>query len=51
MTGQPLHAIVAALNIALLLAIYWYFWSDPDRRQKDLKDAFDRFGGVPPASA
>jgi hypothetical protein len=54
MTGQLFHAILAAVIIALLLAICLYFGSDPDRRdrfKKDFRDAFDRFGGGPPASA
>jgi hypothetical protein len=46
------HVLLVLLTIALLLGIYWYVWRDPVRRdkfKKDLKDAFDRFGGGPPA--
>jgi uncharacterized membrane protein YwaF len=55
MTKYDLYRLAEVLLIiVLLLAIYWYFRSDPDRRdrfKKDLKDALDRFGGGPPASA
>jgi len=51
---DALYQVVAALVSAMLIAIVWYFWNDPDRWRrfnKDFKDALDRFNGGPPASA
>jgi hypothetical protein len=46
MTGQLVHAILAAVIIALLLAICLYFGSDPDRRGRLKKDFRGRFRPV-----
>jgi len=51
---DALYQVVAALISAMLIAIVWYFWNDPDRWRrfnKDFKDALDRSNGGPPASA
>jgi len=51
---DALYQAVAALINAMLIAIVWYFWNDPDRWRrfnKDFKEALDRSNGGPPASA